>query len=52
MRIDTAMTRISDYLEGKIEKIEEFEEERLPWLGELYTNYGNLVSASRISQTL
>ena len=47
MRIDTAMTRISDYLEGKIEKIEEFEEERLPWLGNLYTNYYNVSSASR-----
>lgn len=48
MRIDTAMTRIFDYLDGRIEKIEELEEERLPWLGELYTNYPNVVSASRI----
>ena len=47
MRIDTAMTRISDYLEGRIEKIEEFEEERLPWIGNLYTNYYNVASASR-----
>ena len=47
MRIDTAMTRISDYLEGRIEKIEEFEEERLPWPGNLYTNYYNVSSASR-----
>lgn len=47
MRIDTAMARISDYLDGKIEKIEEFEEERLPWLGGFYTNYHNVSSASR-----
>ena len=48
MRIDTAMTRISDYLDHKIKVIEEFEEERLPFLGYLYTNYPDVVSASRI----
>ncbi len=47
MRIDTAMTIISDYLEGNIEKIEEFQEERLPHLDNLYTNYYNVASASR-----
>ena len=47
MRIDTAMTRIADYLEGNIDKIEEFEEDRLLWLDNLYTNYCNVSSANR-----
>ncbi len=31
MRIDTAIKRINDYLEGSLDRIEELEEERLPY---------------------
>lgn len=31
MRIDTAIMRITEYLEGRISKIEELEEERIDW---------------------
>ncbi len=31
MRVDTAISRINDYLEGKIDRIEELEQERLPF---------------------
>lgn len=54
MRIDTAIERITDYLEGRIEKIEELEEKRLSFTGiendlipDVQT-YQMLCSASRI----
>ena len=31
MRIDTAIMRINDYIDGKIDCIEELEQERLPF---------------------
>lgn len=55
MRIDTTMSRVKDYLEGRIEQIEEFEQERLyfqckPGLVYNYV-YNRMPSASRISHT-
>lgn len=46
MRIDTAIKRLTDYLTGKIEKIEELEEERLDFW--CLADYKLLCSASRI----
>lgn len=46
MRIDTAEKRIKDYLEGKINLIEELEEERLDYWGLL--DYSRICSASRL----
>jgi len=53
-RIDTAAAEINDYLEGKLDRIEELEEKRLPYNGvegmASYANYfGRIVSASRIA---
>lgn len=54
MRIDTAMTRIDDYLSGRISNIEEFEEERLNFNGKDGSlvpdvqTYQMLCSASRL----
>ncbi len=46
MGIDTAIKRVTDYLEGKTDSIEELSEERLPdWL----INYKNISTASGIS---
>lgn len=55
MRIDTAIARISDYLEGNVDKLEELEEERqnfqcTPGLVHNYI-YNRFPSASRISLT-
>lgn len=53
MRIDTAISRIEDYLDGKIDKIDELEEERLSLTGEgkLVPNmlYMQVCSASRLT---
>ena len=54
MDIDTAQTRISGYLTGKIDKMEELEEERLyfdnkPGFSAGY-RYSKMHSASRVSQ--
>lgn len=48
MRIDTAVSRLEDYLSGKIDVIEELEEERLPFWA--LPSYSKICSASRISQ--
>lgn len=52
-RIDTAIERLNDYLEGNIERIEELEEERLSYdNANIVPNppsYGRLCSASRLS---
>jgi len=48
MRIDTAITRLDLYLSGKIDKIDELEEERLDFMIPLYTTYAKVCSASRI----
>ena len=54
MRIDTAMLRIDDYLNGDISSIEEFEEERLSFSGKDgdlvpdVQTYQMLCSASRL----
>ncbi|MPM69598.1 hypothetical protein SDC9_116546 [bioreactor metagenome] len=53
-RIDTAAREIKDYLDGKLEKLEELEEQRLDYNGNSgvisYANYfGRIVSASRIA---
>ena len=52
-RIDTAIERLNDYLEGKIKKIEELEEERLSYdntgIVPNPPSYGRLCSASRLS---
>lgn len=50
MRMDTAAKRINDYLAGKIEKIDELEEERLTFWG--LSSYSRFCSASRLSQYL
>ena len=54
MRIDTAMSRIDDYLDGTLEVLEEFEEPRLSYTGkegdlvpDVHT-YQLLCSASRL----
>jgi len=52
-RIDSAANEINDYLGGKLKRIEELEEKRLPYNGEdgliKWTNYfGRIVSPSRI----
>ena len=54
IRIESAIREIKDYLDGKLERIEELEEERLPYNGEKgiisYANYyGRIVSPSRIA---
>lgn len=46
MRIDTASMRLDDYLSGRVERIEELEEERLDYWGLL--DYKRICSASRI----
>ena len=53
-RIDSAIAEISAYVEGRLEKLEELEEERLPYDGKQgmveYANwFGRIVSASRIA---
>ena len=53
-RIDSAIIEILAYLDGSLERIEELEQERLPYHGEegsiKYLNYfGHIVSASRIA---
>ena len=53
-RITSAKETLSDYLNGTIDKIEELEQERLPYSGSseegIYNNcYGDIVSASRIA---
>ena len=53
-RIDSAIIEILAYLDGSLERIEELEQERLPYHGEegsiRYLNYfGHIVSASRIA---
>lgn len=48
MRIETAIARLSGYLSGRIEKIDELEEARLDFW--CLPSYGNLCSASRITQ--
>ncbi len=45
MGIDTAIKRISDYLSGEIDNIDELMEERLP---DWFVNYKNIASASNI----
>jgi hypothetical protein len=54
IRIQTAMESLQDYLEGRLERLEELEEERLSFNGEAgpvkYANfYGEIVSPSRIA---
>jgi hexosaminidase len=54
IRIDTAAREIIDYLEGRLERLEELEEKRLNYNGVegvvQYANYfGRIVSASRIA---
>lgn len=53
MRIDTAIARLSDYINGKIDHIDELEEERLSFTGEgkLIPNikYMSICSASRLT---
>ena len=56
MNLDTAAKRIKDYLEGRIDRIEELEERRLPYNGrvggpEAYF-YRFIASASRLTQGL
>ena len=46
MGIDTAIKRVTDYLEGKTDSIEELSEERLP---DWFINYKNISTASGIS---
>ena len=53
-RIDSAITEIKLYLDGKLEKLEELEEQRLDYNGKPgmidYANwFGRIVSASRIA---
>ena len=54
MRIDTAMKRINDFLSENIDKIDEFEEERLSFTGKEgegvpgVLTYQMLCSASRL----
>ena len=54
IRIQTAIETLSDYLTGKVDHLEELDEERLSYTGEAglvkYANfYGEIVSASRIA---
>ena len=55
MRIDTAISRIKDYIEGNIEKIDELEQERLYFQCKQGLTdcgiYNRMPSASRISAT-
>lgn len=46
MRIDTTKKRLDDFISGKIEKIDELEEERLPYTGK--PDYQLICSASRL----
>lgn len=52
MRMDTAKARLNDYLSGKIDRIEELEEQRLSFSGtgrlRQGLNYLEICSASRI----
>jgi hypothetical protein len=53
-RINSAIIQITDYINGKTERIEELEEERLPYNGYKgpinYMNfYGKIASPSRIN---
>ncbi len=52
MRLDTAMMRLGDYLDGRLDRIEELEEERLHFseTGKVRhtLNYNQICSASRI----
>jgi len=54
IRAESAIREINDYLDGKLDRLEELEEERLPYNGEngiiQYANYyGRIVSPSRIA---
>ena len=44
-RIETAKSRISDFTDGKIEKIEELETEKLPFTTYYSSNYSNMLTA-------
>ena len=48
MRIDTAIMRLTDYIEGRIEKIDELLEERLDCQKSIFFTYTDICSASRI----
>ena len=52
MRLDTAKARLDDYLSGKIDHIEELEEQRLSFSGtgrlRQGLNYLDICSASRV----
>ena len=51
MRLDTCKMRVNDYLDGRIDKIEELEEEILPQLdGKTLRSYSwtGLVTTNRI----
>lgn len=51
MRIDTAIKRLKDYCSGKIERIEELEQEKLPFSHKDLPNtnsYDRIISGSRI----
>lgn len=48
MRIDTTIMRLTDYIENRIEKIDELEEERLDPQKRIYFNYIDICSASRL----
>gem|GEM_PF-18509 len=55
MRIDTARSRIEDFIAGRIKSIPELERERLPWQGKngvadlICNSYDRIVSASRLA---
>jgi hexosaminidase len=54
-RIDTARLRLDDYLAGRLARIAELDEERLPWQGRegvadlICNSYDRIVSASRLA---
>ncbi len=54
MRADTAIRRVGDYVSGRLDRLDELEEERLPYLdGTLYPeriSYGLICSASTLTE--